>query len=687
MKRLPVSILSSMMVSTGLWFWDLRRLSSNSFAGVTDREAAARVLSATGDTVLQFEARLLTVHLLLGAVLGCLIGLAWRGLPRRGTSIRQALGTTLVTLLIFATALLGMVASYPQLFADRWWLSGGMLAGLQRFVTHTTGPVPFDLILAGALSAILLLALRSAHHPLLGAVAARPRARPYVIGGLLVLLSLVLLNSRPSRSRPVARAGDRPNLLILAADSLRSDRLDNRAVMPELSSRLARGSLFRNAITPIARTYPSWVSTLTGREPRAHGVRHMFPTAAVRVDVGPTLFTELRDQGYFTFATSDFAGDVLPGFQGGFELLDTPRLNVDTLAASTVLGGHTWSLPLLRLRFIRALFPVWKNLPSLADPAWLAEDFERVVSGTGSRPFAGLVFFSTAHFPYAAPYPYYARGAGSYRGSYLYHVPPVLPREGPSPEDVVQIQARYDGALSAIDAAIGRILAFLETSGLADNTVVVVTGDHGEELYEVDGIAGHGDTIRYLRSQAVPIFMTGPAVPGGVRSNAQVRLYDLPATILQLLDPAHRPRAFGHGISLMEKDVARPICVETGIWFWPARPPGLRGLRLEYPAISELLEIDDVTREMVMRKEMEPLIETAKERGLIVGNRLWREQSTPQGHSASMVELTGVEPVTGTVDAKALFEQRCVAGDPMLSRLYGAVVFERRGSSLDRVAR
>ncbi len=107
--------------------------------------------------------------------------------------------------------------------------------------------------------------------------------------------------------------------------------------MPRTSSRIPGGSLFRYAVTPVARTYPSWVSLLTGTEPRVNGVRHMFPTLEVRRDVGATLFTRLRDQGYFTFAVSDFAGDVFPGFEGGFETLDTPRLSVDTLAQSTAL--------------------------------------------------------------------------------------------------------------------------------------------------------------------------------------------------------------------------------------------------------------------------------------------------------------------------------------------------------------
>jgi hypothetical protein len=471
------------------------------------------------------------------------------------------------------------------------------------------------------------------------------------------------------------------NLLILASDSLRSDRIEDPEVMPKTAARIPEGSLYRYAVTAIARTYPSWVSMLTGTEPRANGVRHMFPTVAARRDVGETLFTRLRDQGYFTFAVSDFAGDIFPGFEGGFESLDTPHLNVDTLAQSTALTGHTWSLAFLRLRPIRSYFPYWRNVPSLADPDWVAESALRQVSRSGSRPFAGVVFFSTAHFPYVAPYPDYLRGSGEYRGRYLYHVPPVQPDEAPTADDVEQIRFRYDAALTSIDRAMEKIFRDLDERGLGGRTLVVVTGDHGEELYEEPGIAGHGDTIRHLRSQAVPVFLVGPGIASGVRSNGQVRHYDLAATVLSLLEPGGALREFGHGASLLAPDVARPICVESEIWYWPGRPLGLVGKRLDYPGISELLELEPTTREMVLRKDKEREVESAKERGLVLGRRLYREQLTPSGLEKEIVLLEGPDPASEEIDLQKLFQERCVEGDENLRRLYGAVVFERKGKT------
>jgi arylsulfatase A-like enzyme len=678
-RGLP-SIAAGVAVSLSLWLSDLARLSGHPFAGVTDSGAAARVLAVAREALFSLELRLFLLHLALGALAGLLFALAWHSaLSPARSRLRELFASAGFTFSLFALALLAMAARYPQLYSDRWWLSGGAPALLEHFVTHRIGPLWLDGgFLALAVSASAVAALGSARRVV--QVAKGFALRKSVVTASVLAAAVIALRAG---SRPL-RATDRPktpNLLILASDSLRTDRVENEEVMPFTASRIGKGSLYRYAFTPIARTYPSWVSTLTGTEPRTNGVRHMFPTLENRRDVGPTLFTELRDRDYFTFAVSDFAGDIFSGFEGGFESLDVPHLTVDTLAQSTTLTGHTWSLPLLRIAWVRRLLPYWRNVPSLADPEWVADGVIRQIEGSGGRPFAGLVFFSTAHFPYVAPYPDYLEGSGEYKGRYLYQVPPVQPDEAPGPDDVAQIRARYDGALRSIDRAMERIDGVLRSRGLDRNTLLVITGDHGEELYEEEGIAGHGDTLSHPRSQAVPIFLEGPGVPRGVKSSAQVRLYDLPATILPLLEPG-ASRVFGEGESLFDDDAERPICLETGIWFWPSRPLGLAGRRLQYPAISELLELEPRTREMVLRADMESLVESAKERALALGDRMYREQMTPKGLEREVVSLPGIEPPPskGGIEAagiERLFEERCVEQDPNLRRLYGVVVFDR----------
>jgi arylsulfatase A-like enzyme len=659
--------LGGALVSLVLWGSDLAGLARLRFAGVSDTQAQERVVGAAGAAIVEMERRLALIHLAVGFAAGALVAGA---LGRRLASARRALAVCAgATLLVHVLALLGTVARYPQLYADRFWTGGGPGASGMRFVTHVLGPWPFD----GPLVLLLgVLVIAGAIRPLRGLAA--PRARAMAAAVLLVAAIAGAIGSR----RGLAASADRPtSLLILAADSLRSDRVESSEVMPFTASLVPRGRLFPHAYTSVARTVPSWVSVLTGLEPRRTDVRTMFPRREPLDAMAPTFFSELRDEGYATFVTSDFAGDMFPRFDGGFETVDTPHFTVDALARSTVLSNHAWTLPLLRTRAFRRLLPEWRNLASLSDPDWLADEALRLVAAAGERPFAGLVFFSNSHFPFVAPWPDYRRGAASYRGRYLYHAPPTFDK-APDAEDVAQIRARYDGALHSIDRAIARLHAALAAAGRAERTLLVVMGDHGEDLFDEPGLFGHGDVLGMRYSQVTPILLAGPGVPPG-RSRAQVRLQDLGATLLGVLDGTADDRSFGDGKSLFAS-VARPLCVETGMWFWPDRPVALRGRRLTYPPISELLEILPGTRELGLKLAQIPVVESAKDRGVLLGRRYWHEQLTPTGRITELVTLPDIEPRDEHVDLRALFESRCVAGDPRLRRFYDAVVYPPAGS-------
>ena len=655
------------VASLSLWALDLLALRQLQFAGVRDAATQERVYREAGRAISGLELRLCALHLVCGAVIGLLLwmGLEGYGRATRLSRARLAGVAFFFTLAFYAVALFGMMARYPQLYADAWWLRGGWRAWLQRLATHGFGPRPFDAMLGLTVAALVVggaFAVVRALTP-----AGRRRA-----AGLALLLLLAAL---PRRGPAPSPAQAPLSVLILASDSLRTDRLEDPAIMPFSASLRERGTLFRQAFTPVARTFPSWVSTLTGLEPRQTGVRTMFPRLEPRQRLAATFVAGLRDQGFRTWVVSDFAGDIFPRFPSGFAVVDTPNLTADTLARATVFSAHAWSLPLLRLPVFRALLPEWRNLASLSDPEWLVDRALAQLEAEPARPFVGLVFFSTPHFPYVAPYPDYLLRSDDYRGRYLYHAPPTGQDEPPSLRDIEQIRARYDGALRSADRATERLFAWLGARGLLDHTVVVITGDHGEELYEEPGVAGHGDVIGAERSQVVPILMLGPGVPTGRTSDAQVRLYDLAPTLLSLLGrPSSGNESFGDGISLFREGAARPICVETGIWFFPDRPEGLRGRRLQYPGIAELLEVEPTTRELVLRRARTAMVESAKRRGLILGARLWEEELTPTGPVATLRHLPSIVAEHEEVDLRALFDERCVSSDPDLRRFFGAVV-------------
>jgi len=495
----------------------------------------------------------------------------------------------------------------------------------------------------------------------------RSRPKPAAATATAAVLLVTARSVTPVPSRETETA---PDVLVIAPAALRVDRLESPDTMPYVSSRIPDGTLYRHAITPIARSYPAWVSTLTGTEPRVHGIRHGFPALSTRRDVAPTLFTELRDRGYFTFVTAD-SGAFFSTLDAGFELVDTPGASVLAHSQSRVLSRHTFSLPLLRFRFFRNLFPEWRLLPT-ADPDWIVDEALSRVDRSDGRPFAGLVVLGNTLRPYSSPYPHYSKSSGDYRGEYLYHVPQSSGASLPTADDVRQLRARFDGAMSAVDAAIRELIDHLRRP-----TLVIITGAHGEELYETPGLAGHGNALESLRSQATPILLLGPGVPPGIRSSVPVRHYDLPATVLDRLGISE---TFGHGISLFGESVPRPTCVETGIWFSPSEPRVLRGERLTYAPIAELVEIEPSTGAKVLRRDRESLVETTKARGLILGGRLYRERLTPDGLERTLVSLDDVEgPTVDVHELARLFEKNCIDADENLSRLYGTVLFDRIG--------
>lgn len=608
-------------------------------------------------STLSLESRLLATHLVIGAGLGALAGALVQDRSSRWRTASAAGGFTLAVAL---TALFGTVAHYPQLVADRWWLGGGTLAMLQRLVTHTSGPLLWDALLitllGGAATMLLAQIVRS-----------RPKHAGAVAMAAGVFAMVRFVASIPARSSETATE-TAPDVLVIASAALRLDRLESPDTMPYVSSRIPDGTLYRHAVTPIARSYPGWVSTLTGTEPRAHDIRHGFPTLSSRRDIGPTLFTELRDRGYFTFVTADSAGAFFSGLDAGFELVDAPGASPVARSPSRALSRHTFSLPLLRFRFFRNLFPEWRLLPT-ADPGWIVDEALPQIDRSDARPYAGLVVLGNTLRPYGSPYPYYLKASGDYRGPYLYHVPPVS-GSNPTADDVRQIRARFDGALSAVDGAIRELVERLRRP-----TLVIITGAHGEELYETPGLAGHGNALESLRSQATPILLLGPGIPHGTLSNTPARHYDLPATVLDRLGIS---KTFGQGTSLFDEGAPRPACVETGIWFSPKEPPALRGERLTYAPIADLLEIEPSTGMTALRRDRESLVETTKARGLILGGQLYHEQLTPEGPARTVRSFDGVEaPVADAHELARLFEKRCIDGDENLSRLYGTVVFER----------
>ena len=102
-----------------------------------------------------------------------------------------------------------------------------------------------------------------------------------------------------------------------------------------------------------------------------------------------------------------------------------------------------------------------------------------------------------------------------------------------SSEDIDWLKQMYDAEIRQLDDELARFFAYMEESGLMENTLVIVTSDHGEEFFEHGGPL-HGRTY-FQEVLAIPLILRGPGIPAGRRFSDPVGLVDVVPTILGVL--------------------------------------------------------------------------------------------------------------------------------------------------------
>jgi choline-sulfatase len=326
----------------------------------------------------------------------------------------------------------------------------------------------------------------------------------------------------PATASPVVSS--RPNLVVVLSDDHRWDALGaagNPAVLTPVMDRMAHdGVYFRQAIASVSQCHPVRASLLTGLPSFLHGVysnRRQAPGVAETLCRRPTVASLLRDAGYHTAVVGKW--HVLPPpWECGFDEVRTwlPQAATDYLDPMLARGksGEQATVP----GFTQEIF---------------AGDAVNFLLGEAAQtgPFLLWLGFTAPHYPYE-PNP--ERIEALYAGcSDEQLLPPGFPR------DVAANDWRhYDQAVSLLDEQLGRVLAALAETGLAERTVVVLLGDNGYMMGE-RGIGGpdsdaNGKRVPYESSLRVPFVLLGPGLPKGLVSDLPVSSLDLPPTLLAL---------------------------------------------------------------------------------------------------------------------------------------------------------
>ena len=562
----------------------------------------------------------------LGAIAGELVELRDRVAEKQRSRYSLAWHALLVTVVLQAWCELLAMASTPALYVDAFYARGGVPRTVQVLATDALGRA--GIVLVGIFALGLYLAgprrawpawpqrIRAALDKI-RVISRQTGAR--AAAALIAGIALISLLPLPRLARAAAPQTAKPNVLVLAADSFRFDRL-NAKTAPHLSELADRGTRFDRAYVSLPRTFPSWVTILSGRHPHHHGIRNMFPRWDDRARDFDTVPERLAKAGYRTAVVSDYAGDIFGRIDLGFDEVDTPTFDMRELVRQRALERETPLLPFLNGRAGRAIFPVIRELADAADPTLLANDALGAIDRANGAPFFVTVFFSTAHFPYAAPEPYASSFTTSaYRGRFKYDKPVGLGRDAPPDDaDVAQIRGLYDGAIASIDDGCARILDGLDARGLLQNTIILITADHGETLYEGGHGSGHGDHLFGDEGTHVPLVVVDPRKAPGKRVPSVVRDVDIAPTLYELTGTAAPAALDGRSIAPALSGAALPDAfayAETGLWFTqeiPAVPPDLR---LPYPTLEGLTEVDPAHGdEIVIMQEMKNLTRVAKHR-------------------------------------------------------------------------
>lgn len=470
-----------------------------------------------------------------------------------------------------------------------------------------------------------------------------------VVGPIVILVGLMISghgfvrDAPPVAVEPVKPKPKPKNILILASDSFRADRLScngyPRNTSPNIDRIAAEGVNLRQCYTPIASTLESLTTMFSSQYPHTHGIQHMFPNKeqVARANATmPSLAASLRQQGYDTAVIGDWCACGFKELPMGFEDITVSDFDNFKVYMSEVVYLHHQILPLFfDNRVGHWLFPKLKSFANFMTPDVVTgQVMDRLKQREeDKKPFAIFAFYSCTHLPYRTPREYAELWSDpDYKGPHQHMLAlnvdefignvdigkkwEKLPRK-----EVEQISALYDGCVRMFDDCVGRVMQTLDESDLRDNTIVLVTGDHGDDLFEPNTTFGHGMTFNGGdQNNNVPCVMRVPGVENrGRHVDKLVRTLDFAPTMLDLLslppEPRFEGRSFAPYIRGEAKDLSLAWYGETSYLFFRRKIPGEEPLYI--PAMDETTTIDpEFDFHFVLKDKYQEAVLETKERCL-----------------------------------------------------------------------
>lgn len=481
-----------------------------------------------------------------------------------------------------------------------------------------------------------------------------------------------------------AATASKPNIIIIGVDAVRPDFLGffgSENQTPHFDDFLNQSTVFSEALTPLARTYPAWVSILTGQYPKKNGIR-LDLAEHINFDLHETLPAILQRAGYQTLYATDETRFSNIDQRFGFDQAITPPIGFNDF-----LLGSLNDFPLSNLvinSFLgRYLFPYsYANRAAYItyNPTTFLNFVQSALAGSHPKPVFLAVHFCLSHYPYI-----WAGRATN-----------TTPLQN------------YRQALHQVDIQINGLLQRLKQNKLLEHSVVVILSDHGEAL-ELSGdritesnlfireakktiphfyppgefkehtnqSGGHGtDVLGLTQYHTVLAFkLTGTQTQDVRIISGRVSLLDIKPTILELLNLPNKPT---DGKSLLNLITGKQLSISEQPDFFietDFTPEAIRSVNPETRKVIfegiEYIQINPLTTRLSIRQSMVNLILSSKQYADFYSS--WVLALYPQNKHWMMPVLVNLNNGQWTTDLHTTFAKQAPTQHMLqaLKRFYG----------------
>lgn len=316
------------------------------------------------------------------------------------------------------------------------------------------------------------------------------------------------------------------NIVILIVDALRPDHLSingyKKETSPNMDKFCLEGTRFLNAYCTLPRSNPSITSLLTGMYTHTHGVR-MIANNPLKTSIS-TLPEILGNHDYKTVFIGVGECELL--IQKGFQ----------------EYNSISWKI---KNKIKRGIYKTFHPNNFIGVAQQLIDVAINWIDKNSDKKFFLCMHINDIHWPYKIPEPYENMFDKDYKGKHDFNTlfdgkitrgELIFGKKKLSPEELEHAIAHYDGGVRYVDAHIERFFEFLKKRSIYDDTLIILTSDHGDNLGEQGLFFQHGSSLYEPSLKTTLVFRYPRIIPKGKIISSRIQNTDIMPTVLEMIN-------------------------------------------------------------------------------------------------------------------------------------------------------